>query len=53
MTKKDFKIIAEALRNVVGGNYVEIVDSLVEYLSADNPRFDKDKFYNACGILER
>jgi len=52
MTKKDYKIIAGALKQHINGNYVEIVDALIKALANENPRFDGSKFYDACGIKE-
>jgi len=50
MTKQDYEVIAYALRQVIGGNYIDCVDSLVKYLKEDNDKFDIEKFYDACGV---
>lgn len=57
MTKKDYIIIAREI-NALCWNYqgqteqIEVLLKLSELLSqefiADNPRFNKDKFINAC-----
>lgn len=28
-------------------------DKLIEMFERDNPKFDKDKFVKACGVIER
>lgn len=48
MTRKHYKIIAEAIRNEI--NIVRVVDNLVIAFQNDNKNFDSDKFYEACGI---
>lgn len=53
MTKKDYVILAEALRQNIGGGYVEIVDAIADALYRDNEKFDYDRFYDACGIALR
>lgn len=57
MTKKDYKIIAEALRCVLDRQdaeerlvVVEVVNELEKYISKDNYRFDIDKFEKAIFI---
>lgn len=57
MTKKDYIIIAEAIAKTkdmvarVPGHYrARIAVSLAEALRADNPRFDEEKFFKACGV---
>ena len=63
MTRKDYELIAQALksgymampRNPMGSEnnsydqYIVIVRHLGNALLKDNPRFDKIKFYDACG----
>jgi len=60
MTKKDYELIAKAIRRVkdeilgnIGCNDLDdvveaAVDSLIYSLIQDNPRFDEDKFRVAC-----
>jgi len=66
MTKKDYKLIAKALNNVmpytkdciVNESYnkecqalfIDVIDSLSDELVKDNPLFNKDKFIKACTI---
>ena len=51
MTKKDYELIAEAIRQS-NNMKVDVVDNLVRAFANDNPRFDRTKFYNACGVEE-
>lgn len=55
MTKKDYELIASAFRygNTIPANENQlywIVDLLATKLLKDNPRFDRNKFLQACGI---
>jgi hypothetical protein len=64
MTRKDYEIIARAVSVVkstydeVDGAYTEIalevIDELANQLSLelqiDNPRFDRERFREACGL---
>ena len=59
-TKKHYKAIAEIIENRAGiNNYVyaeerthalSIANDLADYFAKNNPRFDKDKFLEACGL---
>ena len=65
MTRKDYELIAKALRNgfmaqppsPMGSevdiyfNYRLIVGSMANALERNNPRFNRDKFMEACGVL--
>ena len=62
MTRKDYEALAEEIRNawefwsaesdrllarrVMAG----FVENFAEYMAEDNPRFDEDKFREACGL---
>jgi len=50
MTRKDYQLIAQAVRKTMDGEYLSlaIIDIFIEELSADNPRFDAEKFRKAC-----
>jgi len=56
MTRKDYRLIARALRRLEGRASSErdhdllreLVDELSDELKADNPSFDRDKFIDAC-----
>lgn len=67
MTRKDYKLIAEGIREEV--MYIEfnekllrpdiqmsgirrVVVSLCASLRNDNPRFDSNKFMQACGLCD-
>lgn len=65
MTKKDFELIADAIRDVYeyqkdsdgrGSKKIKqgairaAADSLSEALARTNPRFDRARFMAACGI---
>lgn len=64
MTKKDYKKIALAVQNIWaefshdGGDediilkdINIIVRELSDVLNADNPKFNREKFYDACGLV--
>lgn len=65
MTKKDYELIAKALRSGfmtqppspmssevdIYDNYRIIVDHMTKALERTNPRFNRDKFMDACGVL--
>lgn len=59
MTRKDYKLIAEALLDSKPAEpcestvYVQFVFScsrVANALESDNPRFDRNKFMKACGV---
>ena len=61
MTKKDYIVIANAIRenrNAILYNteitrlgiYRLVVDSLANKLKLDNPSFNYEKFFEACGL---
>ncbi len=52
MTRKDYKLIAEAIKNsaIDEGSKRNIVGNLAMKLCIDNDRFDVDKFEVACGV---
>ena len=62
MTKKDYVLIAEAMRNVdyLLSNrntfsfdvFPVICNIVANSLSSNNPRFDRNKFLTACGVKE-
>jgi hypothetical protein len=53
MTRKDYVLIAEI---VVSAYYLDadqketIAKDFADSLSMDNPRFDRARFLNACGV---
>lgn len=66
MTRKDYELIAKVINPLVEGLEVltkvkpeaythisvvrELVNNLSDKLQADNPRFDRGKFWQACGL---
>jgi len=62
MTKKDFELIAQAVREAREGlghdgkagadafTLNRVSDRLCRALSATNGRFDRDRFLRACGV---
>lgn len=59
MTRKDYKVIAKAMRDVLLSNewkgemlhtWACAVLTLETALKADNPRFDSERFREACGL---
>ena len=60
MTKKDYELIAWALSNAYTDDppqdgrvsYTAMVRRMANALEQQNPRFNKTKFYDACGIKE-
>ena len=56
MTRKDYVALAEALRvagdmlNTGIGVHEAYVVAVADVLAADNPRFDRDRFYKAAGF---
>jgi hypothetical protein len=56
MTRKDYQLIAEVFANfgkivvleeTIG---IDIALNLADALQADNPRFNRDRFLDACGV---
>ena len=54
MTKKDYELIAEVIKNldevIDPEAYSVLVIKLAGALAGDNPRFDGVKFAKACGV---
>jgi len=51
MTQKDYIDIARVLREEIPGGSTRIIACVkfADMLGKDNPRFDRNKFYSACG----
>lgn len=49
MTKKDYEKIALAI--ATGEDIINLTLELAEIFQADNPRFDRKRFLEACGLL--
>lgn len=53
MTRKDFEAIAAIIAEVsaTGGAGPEwLAERFAEVAKATNPRFDRDRFFRACGV---
>ena len=58
MTKKHYEAIAEAIADVirpyderaVQSLVYEIIDNLADFFEQDNPKFDRQRFMESCGI---
>lgn len=55
MTRKDYKVIAQAIadsREKYGDDVTvaKLIGVLGSRLKEDNPRFNPDKFWQACGL---
>lgn len=52
MTRKDYELIARTLKAYGnGGESVEDIAKLLAHnLSLENPRFDRERFLEACGV---
>jgi hypothetical protein len=52
MTRKDYVATAEILNQFVteidSKTFQDLVFEFSEYFAADNPRFDENKFWDAC-----
>lgn len=47
-TRKHYKAFADILRETHANS--ETITEIAKYFKQDNDRFNKDKFYEACGI---
>jgi len=58
VTKKDFKAIAEIIKNKTSHvnpqllfiPTIDLARKLADYFATQNPRFDRQKFLDACGL---
>jgi hypothetical protein len=51
MTKKDYQLIADVVRNVTPRVQRKLLyQDFADVLKEDNPRFDASKFKAACGV---
>lgn len=48
MTKKHYEAIASAIKT--SHNLETATKKLADYFSTDNPKFDRTRFLQACGI---
>lgn len=58
LTKKDFKAIADIIQTAVNQStqktgcesLTQVAKDLAAYCATTNPRFDRARFLNACGV---
>jgi hypothetical protein len=54
MTKKDFELIAKAVKEITADSYKQTREDkanlFADALALTNPRFDRAKFLTACGV---
>ena len=52
LTRKDYKAIAAIIKSEKHLNRLSpnIPQDLAEYMANDNPKFDRDRFMDACGF---
>ena len=53
MTKKDFILIAATLKSLkpdADGNWNSTCRAFADMCASQNPRFDRQKFLDACGV---
>jgi len=52
MTRKHFTLIAETISDADLSRPARatLAQDFAERLAAENPRFDRDKFFTACGL---
>lgn len=60
MTKKDYELIAKAIRDVYlygidvdKGTLDDVARSLAAHLATTNPRFDRERFIKACACTKK
>lgn len=55
MTKKDYELMAAVMKShsVLHQKATKaIMTSLLEHLKKDNPKFDEERFIEACGYIK-
>ena len=57
MTRKDYVKIAAIIKDIDTDNTSQVyrkrlvAEKIAEVLAEDSPRFDRDKFLSACGVV--
>ena len=54
MTRKHYRQFAEMIADVgaIGANATWLAPHVADILAADNPRFDRARFFEACGVSD-
>ena len=55
MTRKDYELMAAVMKShsVLFNKSTKIImNSLIEHLKKDNPKFDETRFKKACGYID-
>ena len=53
MSRKDFEILAQEIRNMLDPNQrLNAAAAVASACARINPRFDVQKFYVACGVVK-
>ena len=50
MTRRDFQLIADTIRELPQTIRLRVALTFAENLRGTNPRFDRDRFLVACGV---
>lgn len=53
VNSKDFILAAELIKNAKvtsDGERIRLVETFAEFFARQNPRFDRNKFLEACGV---
>lgn len=54
MTRKDYIAVSNILKDrkasIPEDAYIGLVNDVANYMSSDNPRFEKSRFIEACGL---
>jgi hypothetical protein len=55
-TKHHYEALANALHtdlpDLASSHYAELIHRLAKMLEKDNPKFNKERFMNACGVTK-
>ncbi len=54
MTRKDYQLLAAHIANGVEWGHIDCagVQDIADALEYDNQRFDRSRFFDACGVKE-
>ena len=54
MTKKDFQAFADIINKLIDDYYSaawRVAEDMADYFETRNPRFDRGRFFEACGLM--